>query len=536
MAVRSQFFDSINGDRIYDAEEFSQHLNKINSDGIIQDNDTDSLRVSPTSPASLAVEVGFGSAFIQGRFVEVFDSPEVLTIAENTSGMLRTDGIFAQLDFLNREVRFVVKTGDISFVRNSTVWELRLAQVQVADGATEIVGDDIFDDRADLFACGKSKPTTLRQNFQNITATAEWKTIAVNNGVFSGVERKQDAHAMFVVRSDEGVSVFGGLHFIASFNHNRPTITLLHRGISNGGDQIEGLRITYDINGNSAVQVLVTTTSVTRTFEIYDNYSMNGWFPVNWTSGTSLGTDVMLDLTDPNVVQGYATDDGSFSALRNGEIVNVTTPNNVFMTENNSFLQGVQTDGTTIRNLIGLNNFNNIVVGSTARQLVLLSLGLGPQFFDGAIFHDIFHAGYVQPQVRAFHNVSQSIPNAVATALLFNSERWDTDTMHDNVTNNSRLTANTDGLYQIDFSGEWDTNATGQRQFFLQVNGTTPIAVIRHDASGASTTQMNVSSQYQLSAGDFVEVFAFQNSGGALDVLANAQFSPEFSMSFISPI
>src|SRR6266576_1935140 len=64
------------------------------------------------------------------------------------------------------------------------------------------------------------------------------------------------------------------------------------------------------------------------------------------------------------------------------------------------------------------------------------------------------HEAHFQPAVRVFHNAAQSLTTGVATALAFNSERFDqagnvADTQHDTVTNNSRLTCRYAGVYLI---------------------------------------------------------------------------------------
>ena len=56
---------------------------------------------------------------------------------------------------------------------------------------------------------------------------------------------------------------------------------------------------------------------------------------------------------------------------------------------------------------------------------------------------------------RAHHSSNQSITNNTFTVLSLNSERWDTDSIHDNSTNNSRLTCNTAGKYIITAGVYW---------------------------------------------------------------------------------
>lgn len=131
---------------------------------------------------------------------------------------------------------------------------------------------------------------------------------------------------------------------------------------------------------------------------------------------------------------------------------------------------------------------------------------------------------------RVFHSANQSLTDATVTVLAFDSERFDTDTIHDTATNNSRLTATTAGKYWIHGQVNYADNATGRRDLTIRLNGTTTIADVRvNPISGADTT-VEVSTFYDLSATDYVELLAFQNSGGALNVQAVAQQSPEFMM------
>lgn len=233
--------------------------------------------------------------------------------------------------------------------------------------------------------------------------------------------------------------------------------------------------------------------------------------------------------TARNLIKMNATNQVEIGASANENIM----PSTLKLTTNNVGLQGVQTDGTTFRNLIKVNDFNNVEAGSISRPFYISS-SLTPQFNSGIGIFEMFHTGYVQPQARVTHSVLQAITTATNTVLAFDTERWDTNTFHDNVTNNSRLTATTKGLYQIIFNGEWAANATGIRQISLRLNGTTIIASEQRDAT-TSAMRMSVSTQYQLSATDFVEVLVHQTSGGNLDITKNANISPEFSISFVSP-
>lgn len=146
----------------------------------------------------------------------------------------------------------------------------------------------------------------------------------------------------------------------------------------------------------------------------------------------------------------------------------------------------------------------------------------------------IFEISYA-PCVRVTHNAAQSITSGVGTALAFNSERFDqagnaADTMHDTVTNNSRLTCRYAGVYQITGNIIWAANNTGQRGCAIRLNGTTFLADSTNDTAGTGTTNINVTTLYALAVNDFVELVVTQSSGGALNVNTSGNISPEFMM------
>lgn len=133
---------------------------------------------------------------------------------------------------------------------------------------------------------------------------------------------------------------------------------------------------------------------------------------------------------------------------------------------------------------------------------------------------------------RVYHSAAQAIVTATPTALAFDSERFDTNAIHDTSTNNSRLTCKTAGVYVISASVQFAANATGLRAVNIVVNGSVYIAPMRFmavtDAGNASlVTNTTI---YQLAVNDYVQVLVQQNSGANLNVLANGNFSPEFSM------
>jgi hypothetical protein len=131
---------------------------------------------------------------------------------------------------------------------------------------------------------------------------------------------------------------------------------------------------------------------------------------------------------------------------------------------------------------------------------------------------------------RIYNNAAISIPNnptAAQGTLTFNSERYDTDSMHSTSSNTSRITFNTAGTYDLDLNIRWASNTTGYRQAYFRMNGTTIIAMDHKNPVNGDVTTQSLSTQYDFVVGDYIEVIVFQNSGGSLNVDSAGNYSPE---------
>lgn len=117
-----------------------------------------------------------------------------------------------------------------------------------------------------------------------------------------------------------------------------------------------------------------------------------------------------------------------------------------------------------------------------------------------------------------YADATQSISNATYTAVAFNQEDYDTDAFHDVVTNNSRLTVPTTAKYLVTTVIGFAANATGQRVIRFRKNGTTYIRGHAGPDGGSQAPAVNLSSVVALTAADYIEVMAYQNSGGSLSI------------------
>ena len=128
---------------------------------------------------------------------------------------------------------------------------------------------------------------------------------------------------------------------------------------------------------------------------------------------------------------------------------------------------------------------------------------------------------------------AQSLANAADNVVGFDGEIYDTDTIHDNTTNNSRLVVPT-GITRVKITSQvvFDNNSTGIRTVEIHKNGILFTgAPVTYAFSNNATyyTYINLSSSVlQVSAGDYFTVSVAQTSGAPLNVLgSNTWFAME---------
>lgn len=125
----------------------------------------------------------------------------------------------------------------------------------------------------------------------------------------------------------------------------------------------------------------------------------------------------------------------------------------------------------------------------------------------------------VPPACAAYHNVAQSIPNATATAVLLNSEYYDTDDMHSTSTATSRITIATAGIYQLTANILFSNAGTGMRDLVFWKNGaTTYRGSSTLNITASFFTSLNATTTMSLAASDYIEAYVYHTQGTALDI------------------
>jgi hypothetical protein len=135
---------------------------------------------------------------------------------------------------------------------------------------------------------------------------------------------------------------------------------------------------------------------------------------------------------------------------------------------------------------------------------------------------------------RVTATATQSLTNNTATKLTFNTasstpttDSYDPQAWFDNA--NDQIIIGQAGFYTISANVGFATNATGRRLVQIYVNGSDRGGVQVAALSGA-TTILSASTNVYLAVNDYVEVFALQQSGGALNTVSVTGVYPALSV------
>lgn len=168
MAITYGYFDSINGDRKYNADQMSEYFDGIVSDGVFQ-SVGGALAVSAQSTPDMSVKVASGRAIINSKWIKN-DADITLPITAASTAYNRITSIIIQLDSSSRIIRITTKDGipastPVAPVLSSN--EMELARILVVANAEYISDARITDQR--IFVHG-----TINQ--------ADWGSIGGNIG------------------------------------------------------------------------------------------------------------------------------------------------------------------------------------------------------------------------------------------------------------------------------------------------------------------------------------------------------------------
>lgn len=136
-------------------------------------------------------------------------------------------------------------------------------------------------------------------------------------------------------------------------------------------------------------------------------------------------------------------------------------------------------------------------------------------------------------KARVTNSTSTNLTTATYTKLPFDTEVNDADAMHDNVTNNTRLTIVQAGLYIVRGQIAIAANGTGTRLAQIWLNNATSGESVEVPANASVPTVIQVYGELQCAVGDYLELVAYQSSGATLTTFSGNQ-STFFSARWVS--
>lgn len=164
---------------------------------------------------------------------------------------------------------------------------------------------------------------------------------------------------------------------------------------------------------------------------------------------------------------------------------------------------------------------------STTTQRDLLSVDKGTVIFNLTnvrfeVFDGTDWIGKLQDiSCKVTKSADQSISNSTSTIITWDQEDYDTDGMHDNVTNNTRITIKSAGKYSVMAQFEWESNSSGKRIIDIMKNS---VALGKANYLASGSSQHTLSFIDEFAVNDILEVRVFQDSGGSLDFLDNITY------------
>lgn len=180
MAWKSGFFNSVNGDRVYNAQDMSEMFKGLITDGIYE-SVGDKLAVQPSS--GMVIQIATGRGFFNSHWVDN-STPYLTTLEPADVTLNRYAAVCIRVDDSDsgRTAEPVIKYSDYAtepvkptMERSDTINEYCLGYIYISAGATEITASDIEDTRSNTDLCGWV--TGLIEQVDTKTMYTQWEAL-----------------------------------------------------------------------------------------------------------------------------------------------------------------------------------------------------------------------------------------------------------------------------------------------------------------------------------------------------------------------
>lgn len=188
----------------------------------------------------------------------------------------------------------------------------------------------------------------------------------------------------------------------------------------------------------------------------------------------------------------------------NGAIIQAADANTVRDDLNETAAGKITTAGDLVY-ATGANALARLAIGTAQRELLVNSGATAPQW-------------YTRPaaQARATTGVSLTTGSVVPLAL----EDFDTDTIHDNSTNNDRLTCKTAGRYLVYGAVTFTLDAGGgYRYVVIEKNGSAWVPGFYWPFANPNTNlTVHFTLEITLAVNDYIRMVVYHDTGGSIGI------------------
>lgn len=251
---KSLFYNSENGDRVYDADSFEHLLKKFFTSGVF----TGNCQVSATTGMGVSVSAGYANTDGKIRF---FDEATALTLDNSHGTYNRIDTIVVERNDTNREITLKVVKGTNATdptptepVRTGGIYQLVLAEVYVHAGATSITDAVITDKRPDTDVCGyvicAVETPDFSELFAQFQAEASEFIDTQSDEFLDWFDEMKDqlsedaaGHLQLEIGTLSSLETTDKTDLVSAINENNTQIAKMSEGM------------TYVVNGNKSIEI-----------------------------------------------------------------------------------------------------------------------------------------------------------------------------------------------------------------------------------------------------------------------------------------